>query len=57
METASAEDLEDDSLEGAVIDSLEYGVGGLHLLLRDGRVLLFPDAEIVAIFRAARTLQ
>lgn len=47
----------DDSLEGAVIDSLVAGEGGLHIHLRDGRILLFPDALFVAVLQAERTLQ
>jgi hypothetical protein len=58
METVFAE-LEDvdDSLEGAVIESLEAGVNGLHINLVDGRILLFPDAAVVAIYVRPKTLQ
>lgn len=58
METTIT-DLEDveDSIEGAVIESLESGVNGLHIVLVDGRVLVFPDAGVVAIYRPHRTLQ
>jgi hypothetical protein len=47
----------DDELEGAVIDSLEAGETGLHINLRDGRILVFPDAVIVAVLASRRTLQ
>ena len=40
----------DDCLEGAVIESLCAGKdGGLQINLADGRILLIPDAEIVAV--------
>ena len=55
-EPATLEDVED-SIEGAVIESLESGINGLHIVLVDGRVLVFPDAGIVAIYRPDRTLQ
>ena len=59
METvfATAEEL-DDCIEGAVIESIEAGVNGLHIVLVDGRILMFPDAELVAIYRPNnKTLQ
>ena len=57
MTIATLEDV-DDCLEGAVIESLEAGVNGLHINLVDGRVLIFPDAQLVAVYRATnRTLQ
>ena len=58
METVFA-DLEevDDALEGAVIESLEAGVNGLHINLVDGRILMFPDAVIVAVVKPNKTLQ
>jgi len=47
-----------DAIEGAVIEKLEAGDGGLHIFLKDGRFLLFPDALIVAVCSGApRTLQ
>jgi hypothetical protein len=40
----------DDCLEGAVIESLSAGKdGGLQINLADGRTLLIPDAEIIAV--------
>lgn len=56
MEPVNIEEVEE-SVEGAVIESLEAGVNGLHLILADGRVLVFPDAQLVAIYRPNRTLQ
>jgi hypothetical protein len=47
----------DDELEGAVIDSVEAGETGLHINLKDGRILVFPDAVIVAVLASRRTLQ
>lgn len=52
----SIEDVED-AIEGAVIEGIEAGNNGLHIILVDGRILVFPDAELVAIFRPSRTLQ
>lgn len=47
-----------DEIEGAVIERLESGDGGLHIVLRDGRYLVFPDAYIVAVCGGApRVLQ
>lgn len=46
---ATVEDV-DDAVEGAVIQSIEAGEdGGLQILLADGRILLIPDAEIIAV--------
>lgn len=57
MDPNSLEDIED-AVEGAVIERLESGINGLHIILVDGRVLVFPDAQLVAIFRPNnRTLQ
>lgn len=53
---SSVEDLEE-VLEGAVIESLESGINGLHVNLVDGRVLVFQDAQLVAVYRPLRTLQ
>ena len=39
------------SIEGAVVDGGETTEQGFHLLLRDGRVLLFTGDFVVAIFR------
>lgn len=40
------------SIEGAVIEGIEAGKdGGLQILLADGRMLIIPDAEIVALIR------
>ena len=47
----------EDQLEGAVIEGFEYGIDGFHLFLKDGRTVLFPDAQIVAVMRKPRTLQ
>jgi hypothetical protein len=47
----------DDEIEGAVIESLEAGETGLHINLRDGRILVFPNAVIVAVLASRRTLQ
>lgn len=39
-----------DSLEGAVIEGIRADdSGGLRILLEDGRSLLIPDAEIIAV--------
>ena len=56
MNLQTLEDL-DDAVEGAVIERLETGINGLHIVLVDGRILVFPDAGIVAIYRPERTLQ
>lgn len=53
---ATLEDV-DDAIEGAVIESLEPGVTGLHINLVDGRVLVFPDAVICAVIQPTKTLQ
>jgi hypothetical protein len=40
----------EDSLEGAVIESLRIDdEGGIRILLADGRSLLIPEAEIIAV--------
>lgn len=56
--TTTLADLEDvdDALEGAVIESMEGGVEGLHIFLRDGRILVFPDARICAIYQTPRSM-
>ena len=41
-----------DELNGAVIESMTMGRGGMHIQLKDGRFIVFPDAEIVALFPA-----
>ena len=39
-----------DSLEGAVIEGIcASDDGGLRILLADGRSLLIPDAQIIAV--------
>ncbi len=46
---ATVDDVED-SLEGAVIEGIVTDPrGGLRIVLADGRSLLIPDAEIVAV--------
>lgn len=56
MEPIEIDDVED-SIKGAVIESVENGLNGLHITLQDGRILLFPECELVAVFRPTRTLQ
>lgn len=47
-----------EELKGAQIESLEMGDNGLHIVLADGRMLLFPDAVLIALLSAPeRTLQ
>lgn len=55
-ELSSLEDVEA-KLEGAVIESLEIGINGLHLNLVDGRILCFPDAVLVALVAPKKTFQ
>lgn len=55
--TLSSLDDVDDAVEGAVIESLEAGVTGLHINLVDGRVLIFPDAVICAVIQPTKTIQ
>jgi hypothetical protein len=51
MEVALATvEVVDDCLEGAVIESVSAGKdGGFQFNLADGRTLLIPDAEIIAV--------
>lgn len=40
----------DDAVEGAVIESICLGIdGGIRIYLEDGRSLLIPEAEILAV--------
>lgn len=43
-----------DAIEGAVIEKLVAGVEGLHIMLRDGRMVLFPDAQLCAVIARPR---
>jgi hypothetical protein len=56
MDLTSIEDVED-SVEGGVIESLEFRDNGIHINLVDGGILVFPDAKLVAIHRPERDLQ
>ena len=52
---ASVEEVED-SVEGAVIQGIRAGSdGGLQIDLVDGRILIIPDAEIIAIIGRRQT--
>lgn len=55
MEITSVE-IVDDALEGAVIEGICAGAdGGLQINLADGRTLLIPDAEIIAVISRGKT--
>ena len=48
----------DDCVEGAVIESIEAGAsGGLHINLQDGRILVIPDAVLIAVVSPTHTIQ
>lgn len=58
MEYASAgsEEIED-VLEGAVIQRLEFVEVGARIFLKDGRVILIPDAEKFFVCSSKDVLQ
>jgi hypothetical protein len=54
----SLETLEDvdDALKGAVIERLDAsGVDGFSIYLQDGRILIIPDAVIIAVISRGKT--
>ena len=55
MNISSIDDVED-AVEGAVIEGISAGSdGGLQINLADGRTLLIPDAEIIALISRGTT--
>lgn len=50
METVLAEASDvSEAIAGAKIQSLSMTEDGLHIVLEDGRTLVIPDAQIVAV--------
>jgi len=45
----------DDAVEGAVIEGISANDEGLQINLADGRTLLIPDAEIIAVVSRGKT--
>ena len=41
-------------VHGGVIESITIGVEGLHIMLADGRFLVIPDAEMIAVCNSER---
>lgn len=46
-----------DAVEGATILRLEFTDEGVHIVLKDGRTLVLPDAQIIAVCQSKYFLQ